>query len=226
MQLIFLLPCPYYNITGIFDNMHLNENVIALYSEGKLPPEERRRVNSHLADCEVCSSALADVINLNEITQNLSGVKVDSKNKKAALDLVRSQDNSGFTQSIYAAAGLFAVFIITIMVITQTGNDTLRFRSALREAEQMVLFPGNGSTLNSEQLRFEWRHIDNAIAYKFILHSNDGMMIADYLTGESFFALPEEIRLEPGQKYFWRVEVIFPDNTKERSTLHVFTLKN
>jgi len=86
----------------------------------------------------------------------------------------------------------------------------------------MVLFPSDGETLRSPAV-FRWSKAEKSIGSHFILYRESGTVIWESPVTDTTISLPSSVVLEAGKKYFWAVETVFPDQSKIRSTLNVFS---
>lgn len=207
--------------------MHLNEITISLYFEKKLDENEKEHVADHLANCEECSALLADLIRFNRDDSQIKNLPVNYQIISKAKKLAAGSNKIFHPRTVPALIGLIITFAITLTYLTlQNSQHAVKFRSIPERTHQINLYPYNEAVLTANLLNFKWTNVDRAIAYRFQLHKSDGSLVWEKLVYDIKIKIPVQIILDDGAKYLWRVEIIFPDNTKERSRLHAFTFKN
>jgi len=101
-------------------------------------------------------------------------------------------------------------------------DDPSRYRSLEEKNVIIKLSPESETALDKTNLNFLWTSVPNSIAYRFFLYEADGRVIWNSLVNDTSLSLPPNIHLEGGGTYLWRIEIIFPDDTKQRSDLNVF----
>lgn len=207
--------------------MHLTENTISLFFEKKLTESEKERVVNHLANCSECSGLLADLVRFSRDTSPAKKLSVDYQTISQAKKLVTGSNKIYRPKTLPAIIGLVIIFTFTLTYLSlQNSQQVTNFRSLPGRIKQINLSPYNEAIITANQLNFKWTPVNNALAYRFQLHKSDGSLMWEKLLYDTSTIIPSQIILKEGAKYLWRVEVIFPDNTKERSRLHAFTIKN
>lgn len=206
--------------------MHLTETQIALFLEKKLSPGETRETKTHIAECSSCAQMLADVYRLSGSLKSLPVPDIDKEKLHKAEGLVQNSTSSIKKSSVpkFAFAG-FAVIIIGAIIISLLNSEQQpsRFRSNSNAEISIGLQPADESILTSSGLNFKWKSIPRSIAYRFLLYKETGIMIGNFLVRDTLFVLPGSVILQSNTKYLWRIEIIFPDETRQRSGLFVFT---
>ena len=207
--------------------MHFTETQIALFLEKKLSPEEAREIKSHIAECSSCAEMLADVYKLSNSIESLPVPDIDRETLSKAEEIVRKNHAIIKKKSPlpkFAFTG-FAIIIIASVTIFLFNNEQQpsRFRSNGNAEISINIQPADESVLTSSGLNFKWNQIPGSIAYRFLLYEENGTAVGNYLVQNNFFVMPDSINLKNNTKYLWRIEIIFPDETKQRSGLNVFT---
>lgn len=211
--------------------MHIEINTLILFLEDKLSQEELAKVKTHLADCASCAEQLADIYKLENSIKNLQIPKIDKDVKVKAENIVKNNRvtnnrNSNYTSLKLALTGVFTVIIITVyFFFFNYNNSPSTFREIKNVENSIIIAPKNEALIKSNELNFKWKEIQNSIAYHFILYKDNGKLLWEKQSKKNSLTLPSSIKIENGKKYLWRVEIIFPDNSKKRSKLYVFTYK-
>jgi len=211
--------------------VHLTERDIALYVEQTLPEHERERVESHLSDCPACVEQVAALTRLPLIMADTTAPHLDaatrrraehlgSKSRTSLLDLL-------FLSSVarpfrFAVVGFLLVGIgITYLMVGRTPEPE-RFRSPEVVQPFVKLSPGDGAFVESTTI-FRWTAVQHSAAYQLTLFEEGGRQLWSATISDTMASIPPSVALQPGKKYFWRVEALFPDDTKLASPLNVFT---
>ena len=205
--------------------MHINEADIVRFAEDKLDQKSRLNVEQHLSDCSFCSEQLAAVLRpLTPTDETLPAL--EHKAFERAVALVRRKPHHLFGIFIpryaVAFAGILAAFVGLAYFFYPRTDDPSRFRSKEPSAPNMVLLPADGETLRSPVV-FRWSKAEKSIGSHFILYRESGTVIWESPVTDTTVSLPSSVVLEAGKKYFWAVETVFPDQSKIRSTLNVFS---
>jgi hypothetical protein len=85
-----------------------------------------------------------------------------------------------------------------------------------------LIHPENGSVLTNSGIEFTWLNFEKNVRYKFILLDEYGDIIWEENTRESFLILPNEIKLESQNSYFWKVDATFNNGNVLSSKLYRF----
>lgn len=208
--------------------MHLTEADIVLFLEKKLTLNERKSVEAHLADCAGCISQLAAISRLTRELEGSTSPPVPKEALHQAEGIVKRgvAGNPAWwfrVPSIRFALGGMAVVVAGLIVILQVDNpEVSRFRSSTHEPSPQLLDPDDGSNVQPENA-FRWRAMPEAIAYRFTLHDHVGLKKWETVLSETTITLPGNLNLKAGDRYFWQVESLFPDQSTQRSHLNAFT---
>lgn len=164
---------------------------IAGYLAGELPPDERAEVEAHLAICRPCREELAEVSRLAE----------RSREKPA---------NRFLTYGAPIAAA--AVLLLFVARGLDDGSDSgvLRGPDAVTETSRLEVVSPLGQPSATEAVEFVWRSAGEA-EYTLILSDAAGRILWRTPTTDTVAGLPDDIILEPGATYYWRVDAALPD---------------
>ncbi|MEK9136395.1 MAG: hypothetical protein AAB393_04680 [Bacteroidota bacterium] len=211
--------------------MHLTENEIALYIEDRLSPDAREKVEGHLADCSLCVEQVAALARLDEMLAGTADPALDTNVVRKAEEIVgepfrqpTAKMTSFWSPVRYAIAAVLVVSVGIAYYFTTTPIETERFRSDAHVPSSFILSPEDGATIPQEGLRFSWTAIPSAITYRLTLHELDGEVVWTIATKETSLTVAPTVALQTGNKYLWRVEALFPDDTRFRSQLNAITV--
>jgi hypothetical protein len=160
---------------------HLESGEVAAYLDRALAPEDRLRVEAHLADCEECRTETVAV-------SRLLGER--QRHRRRYLPL-----------GIAAAAALLLVFA-PWRLIHQMGDPVLR-EPAGSAGEAPAAYAPSGSVRGP--LTLVWSNVPHADRYRVRVFDRDGTVRWEVQTSDTTIALPDSIRLVPNLPYYWMV---------------------
>jgi len=204
--------------------MHITEKQIALLLEKRLPEDERRKITVHMADCPDCAENIASAF---KVFNSLDMIDLpgDDKVIKERGEAFSAGNIIGTLRKNlplkFALTGIVLVFAFIIYYSLNHEPEISKLRSGDSTYSIISLQPDDGSVLNSSNLNFKWTSVPGSMAYRFLLYEENGTPITNSLLQDTSFTLHYSI-LKPESKYLWRIEIIFPDETKQRSELNVF----
>jgi hypothetical protein len=206
--------------------MHLTEADILLFIEKRLTGEERERFSTHLADCAECTALLNALSRLKRELPRMSAPQIPKEAVQRAERIVR---RDGARESAwswlrvprlrFALGGLAVVAAVIFFLPDRT--EVSRYRDSTNFSSTQLLDPVDGSNVQP-QTAFRWRAMQEAIAYRFTLHDHVGLIQWETVSSETTITLPSHLDLKRGERYFWRVESLFPDQSSQRSQLNAF----
>jgi len=209
--------------------MHIETDTLILFLDDKLSSNKRAEVQTHLAVCAQCTEELADIYKLQNSLKYIHAPIIDKDMKTKVENIVKNNSEtnnrkSNKTSLKLALTGAFTVLIITLYVFV-FNNNTIKYREINKVENAIIIEPQNEALLTPNELNFKWEKIKNSAAYHFILFKENGKLFWENIYKANSLTLPSSLKMEIGKKYLWRVEIIFPDNSKKRSKLYVFTYK-
>ena len=174
----------------------LDELTVADFVMGRLGPEAREPVVSHLLSCARCRSVvqaggrlLADAA----LAPELSGAA-----RPSAASRWR-----GWSLPL----GLAAAAALLLLLVPRRGDDgsTLGLRdTTLTIAGAPVPIAPRGSVAQVDRL--VWSSVQPAERYRVRLYDNEGAVLWTAETPDTLVALPRSVVLSPRLTYFWKVE--------------------
>lgn len=208
---------------GIDRRRHLTEELAAAWLDGELVGEERARVASHLADCEVCRGELAAVRGLlgaDGATDDRAAGD-DAAAMRPAEPPVRSR---GLLRYLVPAAAAAAA--IWLLVVPTGGEREPRLRSGPgREAggvaAVVTVMPVDDRIVEAEPV-FTWRAAGPDAHYTLTLSDAAGALVWQTSTADTSVVLPADISLANGRTWFWTVDALLADGETASSGLQGF----
>ena len=211
-------------------DMHPTEAQIVLLLEDKLPPEERQRVQSHMADCPRCAETLAAVHRMPEVLAESDAPRVDPDVLKKAERLVQAPDRPrSWLLLLPAPARVGLAFLVVVglglgvFAYFRPASDPSPFRASEAAQTLTTVAPAHRAVVDAGPAAFQWSAMPDAAAYRLILSNQDGTTRWTGHTEATHLTLPDSVMLQPDRRYLWRVEAVFPDGTTTSSAIRTFT---
>ncbi len=117
---------------------------------------------------------------------------------------------------VYRWTGFAMIIIAAGLVLFkpyQNQESPLITRESKLENQIQLIVPQNRTTVfNITDLEFKWSEIENITSYNFTLLDSDGTIIWEQKTDQTILKLPQKVKLEPAQTYFWQIEAVFDFN--------------
>lgn len=202
--------------------MHISEIQISLLLEKKLSYKEQQEVNLHIADCPLCAEKLASSYKLYNSFESLKVPKELHIRTTTKIYEEVSRLLNRVTLK-YALAGVVLILsLVTFYTVFEDEPEVSKFRSIDSEHFLEIFEPTDESVLKGSNILFRWSSVEGSIAYRFFIYEEDGKNLTSTLLTDTSYSL-SNLQLKPGNKYLWRIEIIFPDETKHRSEINAFT---
>lgn len=172
---------------------HLSPEEIAAYLGGQVTDARRGEMEAHLADCDACRS---DLIQASELAE------ADGGQSRWILRLV----------PVLAAAILAAIIFLPSTPSSNLQESELRLREGGSEAISTitVVEPEFGETVSTSGMVFRWNAAGHEAFYELTLASMVGTVLWTASSSDTIVTLPETIRLQEGESYFWYVDALLP----------------
>ncbi len=208
--------------------MHIDEDDIARYVDGRLSDEERRDVESHLAECPRCRNQVAAV---HQILEN--GVEqkplVHPEVQAQAEALGRNDEDDEATGQQWVRRPL-AIVMAVALLLSIAGLLYGQFQepapSRLRASSDTPALtlraPADGATV-SERPVFVCAPASDALGYRVTLWTPGGTVVWEGDTTAARVRLPADVSLATGKTYLWRAEALRADGTTLQSNARTFT---
>ncbi len=232
----------------------LDDFELAAYADAGLDEAGRRRVETHLADCDFCLDQAAFLVRAREA--ELPATVPESLLARAR-ELVSSQERvqriptlrwglaAGVAASFALAAGLWlgqpdgvvpppvtsapplieTVHPPPVPEARPTSVPAPTVRNrALPASLPDLLFPQEGSAIPLEELEFRWREVERSLFYEIRLVTADGSLVWEGRVETTRVRLPADLRLAAGQKYFVWVRAYLREGKTLKSSTVGFTV--
>jgi hypothetical protein len=183
---------------------HLTAVQIADLVDGTLAVAERAEVERHLANCDDCRDEVA------VCAQLVASAPVAPKRRIAWRIVVP-----------LAAGILFAIVLRRpdgakrLDIESERGTPSTGTRITL-------VAPAPDAAISAGAPRFVWRPIEGSTGYRIVIKDASGTLIWTGDVADTSIAIPDTLRLRPGQSYVWRVDGQRTDGTTASSPETVF----
>ena len=180
---------------------HLSDDVLAAYLDRALGTAARATADAHLAGCASCRDELVA----------LSALARSTSTPRRLLRV------AGPLAAV--AAGLLIVMLNPANPTTRSAASGDRMREtvgvgARRSPVLAAVAPREGEIIPSDSARstrFIWRQDARDAAYRLTLTDEGGSVRWSSDTGDTTVTLPDSVRLERGQTYYWYVDALGGD---------------
>lgn len=177
------------------DSGHVTDLEIAAYIDRGLPAGDHQRVESHVAFCDDCRGAVV----------------------AARLTASRATRRRRFWQVGALAAAAVVVFSFIRLDGPAITDDAMR--SAASSDTLGVHGPLGES---SGPIRFVWMPMTGALSYQLRLSDAAGATQWTHAGSDTVVALPDSVRLPPGERYFWSVDALLRDGSSRSTGMREF----
>lgn len=207
------------------NTMHPSEAELILFVEAKLLPERHERLVRHLADCAFCVSQIAAIHHFSKDLDVGTVPSIDRAVFERASALIKKKGRFFLLREPfrYAVAAMVVVGIGVGFLVLRNRTEVAQFRGGGASETTMTTSPPDESVVTSLLPRLEWKAIPNANSYRIILYEENGKMLWSTVTDATSTGVPSTVPMTKGNRYLWKVEAFFPDNSKLSSRLNVFT---
>jgi hypothetical protein len=207
--------------------MHLTESDIALFVEGISAENDRRRIEHHLAQCASCVEQVAALVKLRDVPE--VPLRLDEATVQRAERFGKRSSLLSFLLTDHGAPFVRYAFVSMLIVagiaipyfLFFSGDDSRQFRSPDVASPVPMMSPADGAGVSVADLVFRWSSVAGSLTYRFTLSELSGKELWSTTLRDTSVVLPPFIAIHAGNRYLWRVEVVFRDNTRYRSSIHV-----
>jgi anti-sigma factor ChrR (cupin superfamily) len=186
---------------------HIDSDLIAAYAERRLSSTDRTVVEAHLAGCAECRADLTHVAG-----------EVSAVRRRRSL--------------LRAAPLVAAAAVLAVVVVLRPGPEPVAVQ-ALRPGGDgdrdrlnslAALLPTPGAAVSRMGLRFAWQTDGPDAVYEVTLADSSGAALWRARTPDTTIQLPDSVRLAPGAKYHWWVDVLLSDGRVASTGVRDFSL--
>jgi hypothetical protein len=175
---------------------HLDPAEVAGYVGHSLSTEGRRRVEGHLAECEVCTEEVA-----------------------AIARLARPRVSPRWLPYAAAAAVLAGLVVLWPRAGSRIGDDTLRDGGPPDAIA--VVTPADGAVLAGRPTLM-WRAVPRAVTYRVRVTASDGDSLWAVHTSDTVVTVPETVVADSGATQYWYVDALLADGSSSSSGLRSY----
>ena len=178
---------------------HLSEELMAAWLDGELAGEERARVASHLADCDLCRAEVAAV---RALLADEPAEAVPRPPRRGRL----------LRYLLPVAAAAAAVWLLVVPTARQ---EEPRLRSGPGAepgaVPAVVAVAPVGDAVVPDRPTFTWRAAGADAHYTLVLTDAAGAPVWRTSTPDTVVALPPDVPLAAGRTYYWTVDARLAD---------------
>lgn len=211
--------------------MHLTENEILLYLEGKTSGLRKKEIETHFSECEECTSLLSELYSLKKEVDQSAAPELDNETWLKAIRLVPPPErkttfklSKPIAYLIYSAA--FLVIALASALYVYHGNihedHTREYRGNNLTDNAIRLFPAENSSIHTLSFTFRWNPVKSAVQYRVNVFDESGNMVMNKMSADTVLHVATATFLQPGKTYLWRVEAFYPDGRSESSSVYSF----
>lgn len=189
-------------------NAHPQNEDVAAYVEGGLPPAERTVLEAHLAECPECRRVATE----------------------AALLLRHEAQRRRWVVAAPAAA-LAAAAALALFVILPGGENGVPATGTTRAGPEGspealpvigIVLPDAQVPIHPDSVRFVWQSAAPGALYRLAVTDSAGGGVWETSTPDTTVHPPPETRLEAGHRYFWYVDALLPDGSEASTGVEEF----
>ena len=211
-----------------------DDQVIAEYFDGDLPPAEKDKLGRHLIDCGFC---LARIGILERLEQSRGDKRVPEDVLATAKQITRITPRRrpaiapAWATAAVVLIALFAIFNIRDLVqepesiplvVPSPEVNSRQLRNVSPSVTHLKVFtpqPGAGIAPGS---LIEWAEIPGNLHYNIFVLSNAGDVLWTQRLAATDWLLDESLQLAADNQYYFRVEALLPDGRNVSSKHVVF----
>lgn len=206
----------------------LGDNTLAVYVDGGLGPNQKKRVERHLAKCGRCRSIVADVVKLERAVElPVPPFEIAQKT------VVFAPEMSKGAYWAWASAAATALVLVTaivlsvvrerqkLVVVTPTypvapviakADPPVPFNSPVPDITRkpqtpktalVILSPGQDSTVVRNRLEITWKPVSRSRYYEISLVTAEGDLLWGGQTEHTSLRLPSNVALKRGSYFVW-----------------------
>jgi hypothetical protein len=207
--------------------MHATEANILLYLENKLSPGNTEEMKEHFSQCHQCREQLVAILRLPSVIGSPDVHRIDGSVLARAQQLGAPRRSTPFRFSLspfgkLALATLVFVSAGIAYFFLEEPPTPSRFRDRAPAPLAFSMLPSEGAMVTQRSETFRWSAMKNALGYQVALYRENGTPLWQGTSKDTLLVLPEEVVLQPGKIYLWRVETFFPDQSNYVSKLNTF----
>jgi anti-sigma factor RsiW len=175
----------------------MDELEVAAYLDRRMPDEERRRMDAHLAACSDCRAEVVDV------------------------ELFRRRFRRPRRLAMAATLALATAAGIVLMVMPRLGSEG---KATLRDSgtDNRLVVYGPLGEISSDSIRFVWGAIPHATTYRLTVSTGGGRVVWSASVADTVATLPDSVVLRRGDQYGWVVDALLGDGTTRSTGLREF----
>ncbi len=209
---------------------------LAAAADGQLSEESMQELTLHLADCDSCTAQLGLLKRLHESEPEQQVTEfVLARARRMGVNSKRPTIRHAPRWAAAAVIVLAVSLVFNWNLPSPDGSEAMNTAADLgsRVIEQRqirnlnldvhgprVLAPSNGAMVDPGGLVFSWSEIPGSLYYDVRIVTDEGDLLWRTQVEETKLGLPDNLQLEPGTEYFFRVDAYLA-SAKRVSSQHV-----
>jgi|GEM_PF-5827321 len=211
--------------------MHLTENEILLYLEGKTSKQRKNEIEAHLSECSECTSILSELFSLKKEVDQKKVPDLDNRTYIKALNLFNSSSKTDNPRLFKPKLSLVYSIVIVLTALSfmfylyrsdTPKIKTREYRGSDSFGNAIHLYPGENTSINSSTVSLKWSKVKNAMRYRVNVFDENGNIVLNKVSTDTAIHFNSQMLLSSGKTYLWRVEAFYPDGRSETSTVYSF----
>jgi len=164
-------------------DQHLDPRDVAAYIDRAATPDERARIESHLATCAECRAEVSDAARITATLPRSRGAR---------------------RSLIVSAAGIAAMLLVFLWPRGDRDSTRQHRESALTTTVSPVILTPVGAVESVST--FTWSSVPHASRYNVQVFDAEGSVVLRGETADTVLVPPPGITLKGGRPYYWKVE--------------------
>lgn len=189
--------------------VHLTDERLAAFLDGRLTPDERDQSLAHFATCAPCRHEMTAARRL--------------------LAVARSRRRGWYLPAVSLVAAAFAFAVVPRLM---SRNESVQpvVRASMPPADraqpdvspQVQIVAPRELAVVADSVVFRWLAVDTDATYRLTVQDSAGAVVWETTVGDTSVTLPRGVRLAGGQSYFWSVDAQLADGRTAKAAVHRF----
>jgi len=192
---------------------HLTSDEVAMYLDARMSELDRRRVDTHLADCDVCRDEVLEVRSMLRSAPRRSRARAPISAIVGAVAAALVLAVAPWKYARQSRSDLESQVATERAVLPDAGRDSVQ-----------IVAPAVDATV-ARRAMFVWRRGVGDSQFTVTVMNERGDVAWSASTRDSVMTLPDGVPLIPGMAYVLYVDALRDDGTSARSGPRLFTIQ-
>jgi len=191
---------------------------LAAFVDGGLEPQDRVRLEQHVADCAHCLGQVSALVRLQDAGLPEVDPELVRRARAMGQPKVRAQWTLAWRWAAACAATASLAIIATLGVKPPQPpeRESIRAGYVHRLGPELVL-PREGAAMKPNAVEFRWTASPRALFYEIRVLTADGDLLWQTRAEGLETRPPAEVTFRPGQRYFVTVSAWLPEGNAAKS---------